>query len=47
MSDEEKKVQEVNKELRKDEPGLTIDPPYLKMQQEPIPNPDVKNENKK
>lgn len=44
MTEEEKKV---NQKLREEEPGLTIEPPYLKQQSEPIPNPDIKNENGK
>lgn len=43
----EQTPKEVNEELRKEEPGLTIPPPQVKMDSEPIPNPDIKNENKK
>lgn len=34
----------VEKELVKEDPAQTIVPPQIKLQQEPIPNPDVKQE---
>lgn len=40
-------AQSVNEELRKEEPGLTIAPPQLKLNQEPIPNPDLNVDNGK
>ncbi|MBD5552927.1 MAG: hypothetical protein HDQ44_01175 [Desulfovibrio sp.] len=43
MANDEEKV---DQEIVKEDPAQTIAPPYLKLQQEPIPNPDIKNENK-
>ncbi len=44
MTNEEEKFE---KEIIKKEPAQTIAPPQLKLQEEPIPNPDIKNENEK
>lgn len=39
--------EKVDKKLVKEEPGLTIPPPQLTLQQEPIPNPDLSSKTEK
>lgn len=41
MADQEKQTDKELKEELKDELGLTVPPPQLTLQEEPIPNPAV------
>lgn len=44
---EDKTYDDFEKEAVKNNPAQTIAPPQLNLQEEPIPNPDIKNDNKK
>lgn len=43
----EQNPEAVEKELVKEDPAQTVAPPQVKLQQEPIPNPNIPNENPK
>ncbi len=43
---EDKEESSFEQEAIKDNPAQTIAPPQITLQQEPIPNPNIENENK-